>query len=144
MSKLEILMDLVKENQTILLVGVPGFGQEEMVKEVAEAAGLKYLSAYACDPNAWHCFLARYDTDRYPNWAIEAINNPDNEYLLFLDEVQDCMDSEYSKLLQFTEQRLIGDKTLSNVKVCAAYNEYEGKARKELSEFDFFQSIIAW
>lgn len=142
MNKKDILTDLVKVNQTILLVGKSGFGLKEAVKEVAEAAGIKFISAYACDPNAWHCYISKYNTERYPHWAIDAVNNPDNQYLLFLDEIQECLDPEYSKLCKLVEQGIIGNMTLKNVRVCAAYNEYDGKPRKELSEFGFFQKII--
>ena len=48
MNKKDILTDLVKVNQTILLVGKPGFGLEEAVKEVAEAAGIKFGIVRKC------------------------------------------------------------------------------------------------
>jgi hypothetical protein len=144
MNKKEKLANLVKSNQPILLVGEPGFGYEEFMREVAEAVGMKFISVYACDPNAWHCLLPKFNTDRYPQWAIEAVNNPETEYLLFFDEVQECLENEHIKLSQFVEQRTIGDMILNNVRISAAYNQYEGNACKELSDLDYFQNIISW
>lgn len=57
-----------------------------------------------------------------PTWAIEMCNNPNQNYLLFLDEINQGDASVYNVLYQVVNDRRIGGIHMSNMLVCAAGN----------------------
>ncbi|MBR5104235.1 MAG: hypothetical protein IKV05_06080 [Bacteroidales bacterium] len=137
MKKRQSIKDALAASKHILLIGEEGWYQEDAIAAIAKEMDFEFISAYACVHTTWYYFYEPTSAPWYPNWAIEAHCNPDKQYILYLDHVQECLDAEYENLRGFVETGRIGEYILENVRVCAVYNVYDAPAKKNLNDFDF-------
>jgi MoxR-like ATPase len=153
-----------KTREPFMIYGEAGWGKSEIVKGMAKRFGMKVITLNIDKIEATDLKGIPVPVQRgkrtvqemaFPSWALSIFDNPDQEYLLFLDEMNQATPDVMNALMPIVHEQRIGEEDdekgkgliLKNMFVGAAGNyDYENSAVSELSGplKSRFKPIINW
>lgn len=124
----EILSEAIDNNVKIIITGKSGWGKSEMIQQVAQEKGMELIDFRLSEVLPEDIVgVPKVKDDYYeyvpPKWLYEVVNNPDKQYLLFLDEITQGTPEVLNICYKiFDKVTRIGNYTLTNVAVVGATN----------------------
>lgn len=126
----EILKDAIRTNTKLIITGKSGYGKSEMIKQVADEIGYELIDFRLSEilPEDLVGLPKIIDGQNYyeyipPRWVYEVLQNPDKNYILFLDEITQGTPEVLNICYKiFDKVTKVGNYELPNVVVVGATN----------------------
>ena len=155
-NKKRLLMKF-KTKEPFMIYGEAGWGKTSVIEQMAKRFGLETITIYLDKAEAVDLAGipipsktkkgSAATVNALPSWAVEMQENPDKEFLLFFDEMNQATPDVMNALMPIVLKNEIGGVKFDNFFVGAAGNyEYENSAVSELSGplKSRFKPIINW
>lgn len=156
---LKTLSAKFRAGEPFFIQGEAGWGKTEIIVDLAKRFGKHVITVYldkieATDLSGIPCAVENKKTGRaaqqllLPEWAQYMLDNPDKEFLLFLDEMNQAAPDVMNALMPIVKDNKIGGMIFKNFMVGAAGN-FERENAGGISELSKplesrFKPIIIW
>ena len=151
------LLSKFKAREPFMIYGEAGWGKTTVIEQMTERFGLEINTIYLDKAEAVDLAGipipsktkkgSASTVNALPSWAVKMQENPDQEFLLFFDEMNQATPDVMNALMPIVLKNEIGGVKFDNFFVGAAGNyEYENSAVSELSGplKSRFKPIINW